>query len=58
MLIFFFSENLAAISLRKALNLVNPVPFWKAVDEAGGMAAANAKLLASTGNQGHVSIMI
>ena len=43
------SENLADISLRETLNLVNPVPFWKAVDTVGDVAASNTKLLATTG---------
>ena len=43
------SENLADISLRETLNLVNPVPFWRAVDTVGDVAASNTKLLATTG---------
>ena len=50
------SKGLAEISLGETLNLVNPIPFWKAVDEAGGMAAANGKLLATTGKHYNLAI--
>ena len=52
------SKGLAEISLGEALNLVNPIPVWKVVDEAGGIATTGKHLCFPWSSRGYKLLLV